>query len=133
MVLHEGEEPYLSPEILESTDPIIKAILEARKPAMAYDENERPSAREISNILVEAAARLGVMEEPSPRKKKAVRTIDREREENGNDGSSSNEGKDVVSLGQTVPSSPQNERGLHKLELVHIAKCGGTSIEYAGE
>ena len=33
------------------------------------------------------------------------------------------------------PDSPlkQNNQGLHKLELVHITKTGGTSIEVAGK
>ena len=34
---------------------------------------------------------------------------------------------------KTSTPFPQNERGLHKLEFVHIAKTGGTSIELAGK
>ena len=40
-------------------------------------------------------------------------------------------GPDVVD--DTSAPFPQNVRGLHKLEFVHIAKTGGTSIELAGK
>ena len=55
-----GVDPPLPPEVLNSTDPAIKAILQARKLATAYDVDKRPRAREIASILDKAASKLGL-------------------------------------------------------------------------
>ena len=58
----EGEHPPLPPEVLESAErhPQIRAIIEARDAALTYSAEDRPTARGVANILVEAAERLGL-------------------------------------------------------------------------
>jgi hypothetical protein len=57
-VILKGVDPPLPHEVLDSTDPAIEAILQARKLATTYDVDERPRARDVANFLVEAASQL---------------------------------------------------------------------------
>jgi serine/threonine protein kinase len=49
-----GEQPPLPPEIEESKDPAIQAIIRAMRKAFTFDAKERPSAREIAKLLDES-------------------------------------------------------------------------------
>ena len=53
-----GDKPLLPKEIMESEDPAIKALVEARDAALAYEVKDRSSAREVANILDAAVSRL---------------------------------------------------------------------------
>jgi hypothetical protein len=50
-----GEQPYLPPEVFNSTNPAIKAMLQARMLATTHDADKRPRARDTANFLVETA------------------------------------------------------------------------------
>ena len=53
-MLLSGKRHHLPPEIDDSSDPAIQAIIKARNEAYTFDINARPSARDIANILDEA-------------------------------------------------------------------------------
>ncbi len=92
--------PPLPAEILDSSDPAIRAMVKARNKSLICNAKERPSAREVATILDNA---ISPDEHPA------------------------------ITAGDRPPAMPQNDRGLHRLEFVHISKTGGTSIEVAGE
>ena len=87
-----GDQPPLPQEILDSNDPAIQALVEARANAIAYKPEDRLSARSIANILDAAVS-------PEIRERKTLK----------------NDNVDLAPF-------PQNDQGLHKLEFVHIGK-----------
>jgi hypothetical protein len=57
-----GVRPPMQPEIRNSTDPFVIAMIEAISMCWKQDPNERASAREVQNFLDGELKRLGVHE-----------------------------------------------------------------------
>ena len=116
-----GDQPPLAREILESSDPAIQALVQARAKAIAYDPEDRLDARGIANILDAAVPpELSQTNQRGTTISAPAQTLRKDR------------AVSHVSNDEDVAPFPQNDQGLHKLvEFVHIAKTGGTSIEVA--
>eukprot|EP00581_Thalassiosira_minuscula_P012109 CAMPEP_0183712740 /NCGR_PEP_ID=MMETSP0737-20130205/7810_1 /TAXON_ID=385413 /ORGANISM="Thalassiosira miniscula, Strain CCMP1093" /LENGTH=517 /DNA_ID=CAMNT_0025941417 /DNA_START=22 /DNA_END=1575 /DNA_ORIENTATION=- len=58
-----GELPVIPSEV-DVGHPAIKAIIQARNVAMTFDEEKRPRARDIANMLIKATSQLTLKEQP---------------------------------------------------------------------
>ena len=128
----EGTLPTLPKEILDSSNPAIRALVEAREKSLEYNPSDRLSAKEITTILEKgvldekkksssaaaAAAVVEVVDESS----ESTSSVPRSAEVVVQAPTDDTEGK--ANDNNDEAPFPQNERGLHKLEFVHIAKTG---------